>query len=59
MFEFLELATQEVAQTPKAVIGGGDPQLEAAVAVALAELDASPPPPAHAKAPRDPDRSRL
>ena len=49
----------EVAQTAALVIAGKDPQLEAAVAVALEELEANPPPPAHAPQPPLPDRSRL
>jgi tricorn protease len=34
----------EVDQDPRAVAAGGDPQLEAAVAIALRQLDAAPPP---------------
>ena len=34
----------EVEMTPKRVIEGRDPQLEAAVEIVLAELEANPPP---------------
>ena len=49
----------EVAQDAALVIGGADPQLEAAIAIAMAELKASPPPPVHAPEPPQPVRSKL
>jgi len=46
----------EVEQTPKAVIEGHDPQLEAAIKVAMDELKAHPP--VHPKRPPYPVRVR-
>jgi tricorn protease len=46
----------EVEQTPKAVIAGHDPQLEAAIKVAMDELKAHPP--VHPKRPPYPVRVR-
>jgi tricorn protease len=43
----------EVEQTPKLVIAGRDPQLEAAVEIVLAELAAHPPPETRRPPPAD------
>ena len=49
----------EVAQEAALVIGGADPQLEAAVVVVLEELEKNPPPPSNAPQPPEPVRSKL
>lgn len=49
----------EVAQDAALVINGADPQLEAAVAVVLEEIEKNPPPPPHALQPPEPVRSKL
>lgn len=54
-----DAADVEVAQDAALVINGGDPQLEAAVAVVLEEIEKNPPPPPHALQPPEPVRSKL
>ena len=53
------IADVEVAQDAALVISGADPQLEAAVAVVLEELEQNPPPPPNAQQPPPPVRSKL
>ena len=53
------IADVEVSQDAALVINGADPQLEAAVAVVLEELEQNPPPPPNAQQPPPPVRSKL